>query len=175
MTGRPFVMLACTMGVLFFGCSESPTEPDRSTAIRTDADVYTLSGSAANRLSVVSFIYRNPTDAPIYFPNCNGRIQTVLERERSGAWLTAYDPGGDDCLSPPVVAEVGGTASGEVVVAVRPQESGISSNWSEGMEPPGIYRIRVTSAVYDYSDESAPFGTPVQTEYLLSNTFEIRP
>ena len=60
-------------------------------------------------------------------------------------------------------------------LAVRPQESGISSNWSEGMEPPGIYRIRVTSAVYDYSDESAPFGTPVQTEYLLSNTFEIRP
>ena len=132
------------------------------------------------RLHPFGFGRESPVGREFHLPEPDRRADllpelTVLERERSGAWLTAYDPGGDDCLSPPVVAEVGGTASGEVVVAVRPQESGISSNWSEGMEPPGIYRIRVTSAVYDYSDESAPFGTPVQTEYLLSNTFETRP
>ncbi len=158
-----------------WGCSDDPVQPALESGLVTDAAVFALAGPAQERVVRVGFTFRNASDEAIYFPNCDGRIDVVLEAESQGRWVVVADPGSNDCLGPPVVADAGGSVRGSFSASVRPPGAFLESDFAEGFEPPGTYRLRILDAVFDYDPGAPGFGTPVDSTLLVSNTFEIRP
>lgn len=169
------VLLAAAVLSGASACSDDPVQPSLEAGLTTAAAVYTLAGPAEERVLRVGFTFYNDDAEAIYFPNCVGEIRVVLEAEFIGRWVSVADAGAPDCLGPPVVAPAGEAVEGSLTVAVRPPGSFFPSDFAEGFEPPGTYRLRILAAVFDYDPDIPGFGTPVDPSILVSNTFEVRP
>lgn len=159
-------------------CSDGGTGPTRDAAapIQTAALSYTLTPLSRIATSAeIEFVFTNRSEAPIYIPNCNGWIEVVVERETDDGWVFAASQGYPDCLSPVIDLAPGESASSSVTVVQSRDVSSFCCGFEPGTEPPGIYRVRATSAVRDATAGGPPFGDPVEERFVVSNRFRLEP
>ncbi len=174
-THRGFGAPLLVSAVVLASCGSSVTEPplDPTAPIQTGSLTYSMAPTPVGSGTVVDYEFTNLSDEPIYFPNCRGKIQAVVEREVGGDWVLAFAGVYPACLGPVIEVAPGQSVEDSVHVARYDPDSNICCGFEEGREPPGIFRVRVVSAVRNYDADRYPFGEDVEERYLVSNRFRI--
>lgn len=171
---------ACSRGLVDVPADHAGTQansavPSRDTgaAFQTDSLSYTLVPTAAGLEGKISFVFTNPTRAPVYIVNCNGATSLRLEQRSGNRWVPAWSPIIQDCLSPPIVIQPGQQYSAAVHVFAGYPSSNLYPKFR--VDPvPGTYRIVWIDVLRTYNPRSYPFGEALPYEQRVSNRFELR-
>jgi len=149
-----------------------PVGPENPPIV-TDRSAYMLTPEN-NGLSVtIPYVFTNQTSGPVYVVNCRGGFAKALQRWNGVAWADAWTPGLLDCLSDPIVINVGESYTTELHVwGARP-----GSDWFpqfDVADPSGWYRLVWIDALSSFDRNVPSFGTPIPFEKRISNSFELR-
>jgi hypothetical protein len=142
---------------------------DVKAPVQTERLVYELTQPDEGWFAVdVAFQYTNDTGRKISIVNCNGGLNTSLEKHVDGTWEQFYAPALLMCLSPPI--HIAARASYEGTARVHgalPGRNAAPELASEDLD--GEYRLVWGSLVHDYDENLPGFGEPVGP--LRSNPF----
>ena len=156
------------------GCGD-PAGPsdDPNAPVQTSATSYSLEFDGFMDRVSIPWEFTNHLSSPVFFVNCGGAIQVTVERHMKGRWARAWTGIYPDCLSDPIRVDPGESIARSLgLIAPRPG-SNVYPQFEEGTEPPGTYRIVLTSAVTQYDEEGPSLGHEVPPEFLRSNSFRI--
>ena len=158
---------------LLSGCASAPivtTAAELAHAdFRTDSTSYTLAAGAVGYGGTISVTYTNHSRKTVYFVNCRGVTNVVLEKLVDGAWKLAWSPIELMCLSPPITVPPNGTWTTRVNISGAYRGRNSLPTFSIDTIP-GRYRLEWGQAVHDYH-ASLPWGKPLPEERRISNEF----
>src|SRR5690606_7265231 len=116
----------------------------------------------------VAFRYTNDTGQTTSIVNCNGGLNTSLEKHVDGTWEQFYDPALLMCLSPPIHIAARETYEGTARIhGALPGRNAAPEFASADLD--GEYRLVWGSLVHDYDENRPGFGEPMGP--LRSNPF----
>ncbi len=167
---RPHSRSVTLLWLASLACSDpgSPQHP----AFQTDASAYVLAATAIGYDGTIGFVFTNPNATPAYIVNCQGATSLRLEKRVGPAWVAAWTPAVNACLSPPIVVLPGAEYRG----VVRVLDCSFLSNCGPKFavaDIPGEYRLVWNSVLSSYDHRGYPFGDPLALEQRISNTFRI--
>lgn len=167
---RPHGRSAALLLLASLACSDpgSPQHP----AFQTDAPAYLLAATSIGYQGTIGFVFTNPNPTPAYIVNCQGGTSLRLEKRVGPAWVAAWAPAVNACLSPPIVVLPGAEYHGVVRVLDCSFLSTCAPKFAVA-DIPGEYRIVWNSVLSSYDDGAYPFGDPLALEQRTSNTFRI--
>lgn len=175
-----FLLLsACSPGLLDMTADDNRAQVDATVpprdaaaAFQTDQLSYTLSSTRSGLEGKITFVFTNPTSAPVYIVNCRGATSLRLEKQSGDTWVPAWSPVIPLCLSAPVVVQPGQQYSGVVHVSAGHPSNNLYPKFV--LDPvPGVYRIVWADVLRTYDDQAYPFGEPLPLEQRVSNRFQL--
>lgn len=143
-------------------------ERDHTAPVQTDSLVHHFTEQAPWFSVDIPFRYRNDTGRTISIVNCQGGLNTALEKRVGNAWTMFYRPVLLMCLSPPIEIAPGEVFAGTAaVMGAIPGSNAGPEFASDSLD--GEYRLVWDNLVHDYRDHGGDFGQPVGP--LRSNPF----
>ena len=158
------------------GCAAEVSGPPKA-ALHIDGDApivmdsteYTLRRTSTGWEGRLGYTIRNTTNDTISVLNCNGSYALVLEKRVDDDWKPAWAPILPECLSPPIEIPPHSDFVDELHLMAGLSGSNLYPQFT--IDPPGIYRLFITSAYRDYT--SPTWGEPSPMEAYLSHEFRI--
>lgn len=169
--------------IVISGCDGSPSEPGihEGEPILTDQlsyelvpDTVVILGDTFPLLRTeIDYVLRNQSARPFYIVRCHEPVVLVEKQDPDGGWAPFWLRGAEDCLGPPIVIEAGKGYEGSFELSGA--EAGV-----EGYSPSfptndfeGRYRMAILKVVYLADPADYPDGTPVESDLVRSNSFEL--
>lgn len=170
---RAFRRVLLAVAAATGACSSSEGAPDAAgepvRGFRT-SQLHYDARRVANGIEIdIPYVYRNVTGDSVFFINCNEIIVPSLEKKAGDTWSPVWSGATPACLSPPVVVPPGGERVDTVQVHAAPDmypQLGVA-------DIDGTYRLVWHGVVHSYSDDGAPFGTPLPQDERTSNEFTL--
>ena len=139
----------------------------------TDTGVYRLVADEWGMGTTIRYTYSNRTGAEVSLLNCLGAVPPSLEKLVDGEWEWAWNPILLDCLSPPVEIPPGEEYRDSLVLwAAHPRQNAAPKFQDPDIH--GLYRLRWTTAYWNYDQDGPPWGEPVPVRLVVSNPFWLR-
>jgi hypothetical protein len=142
-------------------------------ALQTDGERYVLEPAGGGLQTVIGMSFTNPSDQPMYIVNCQGGLNTPLEKRVDGRWVPYWSPVLLLCLSPPIVVEPGATLTRSLTIWGALPGNNAHPAWASA-DVEGTYRMRLEGLVWNYRTTGQEFGAPVPAEARISNEFTLR-
>lgn len=148
--------------------------PEDEMPIQTNDLEYELTPDWIGLSVDIPYTYTNRTGRRVYVVNCNGSFGIRLIREQDGAWITAWAPVLNLCLSPPIVIEPNATFTDTLFAWGAPPDSTHYGPNFDLADPSGTYRIEWSRALSSFATNVRGFGELIPIKARISNSFTLR-
>jgi hypothetical protein len=163
----------CAVLSVCAGCNQKqPPRSEEAALFRTDSQSYTLRPSEMGYEAWINVEFTNRNADTVYFMNCNGVTGVMFEKVVDSTWRTAWIPGMNACMSPPIVVPPASTHTFPTHAFVARRDRVQAGELSID-DAPGTYRIVWPHTVTSYQS-SPPFGDSLPFARRVSNTFTLR-
>lgn len=137
------------------------------TGLRTDSSTYLLDPEWVGLGTEIGISFTNGSSRRMYIPNCNGGLNTVLEKRVNGGWVPYWSPVRLLCRSDPIIIEPGSTLTRTIDVwGALPGMNAVPAWASADVE--GTYRMVLGSVGWnDGTPELVPLELRTSNEFLL--------
>lgn len=155
------------------GCGGVPkVERDPGPLLQTSDLRYSFERLDIGYSASIPYEFRNRTGGNVYLRNCDGDVRPLLQVQRDGRWVDAWQPLTAGCESFPLVIRPGVTFVDTLRVLGAPPGSNVMPAFVfEDVE--GIYRLLWFQAVSEYDPEHPETSTPLRLEHSVSNAFAL--